>query len=414
VLTRAVAVAGPDGGCAATGGDADDLVPVIEPAPAPSGDAPAVVVAEAAQPAGVAVDVDDTPDTADTGGTGDADPLGGPDLRLVEPAPDELAAVDEEEADLEPPAALVDSAVSATPDLVRQYLREIGRVKLLTADEEVALARAVEAGLFAEELLTRPDPLAPHLVDELQCVVEQGCAAKARLIESNLRLVVSVAKRYVGRGLPMLDLVQEGNVGLIRAVEKFDYTKGYKFSTYATWWIRQAISRALADQSRTIRMPVHVVESMNKVLRVQRRLAQELGRDPTAEEVAEEASVEPARVIDLLSLAPEPVSLYTPVGETDESELADLIEDGDADGPADIVAHVMLRAHLDQVLDDLGDRERQVVRMRYGLDDGEQHTLEEVGRSFGVTRERVRQIEAKSLAKLRHGRYATALRDYLA
>jgi RNA polymerase primary sigma factor len=334
------------------------------------------------------------------------------DLTLVEPAPEELVAV-EQEADEETPAAAAAAAMSATPDLVRQYLREIGRVRLLTADEEVSLARAVEAGLFAEELLSRPTPMDPGRVDELLCIAEHGRAAKARLIESNLRLVVSVAKRYVGRGLPMLDLVQEGNVGLIRAVEKFDYAKGYKFSTYATWWIRQAISRALADQSRTIRMPVHVVETMNKVLRVQRRLAQELGREPTPQEVSVEAGVEPERVVDLLSLAPEPVSLHTPVGETDDSELADLIEDGDADGPADIVAHVMLRAHLDQVLDDLGDRERQVVRMRYGLDDGELHTLEEVGRSFGVTRERVRQIEAKSLAKLRHGRYAAALREYL-
>jgi RNA polymerase primary sigma factor len=343
-----------------------------------------------------------------------------PDLALVEPAPEELVAVEHETEEEAAAAAAEDAAaeaaavLSATPDLVRQYLREIGRVRLLTADEEVSLAREVEAGLFADELLSRPTPLSQVRVDELLYVAEQGRAAKARLIEANLRLVVSVAKRYVGRGLPMLDLVQEGNVGLIRAVEKFDYTKGYKFSTYATWWIRQAISRALADQSRTIRMPVHVVETMNKVLRVQRRLAQELGREPTPQEVSAEAGVEADRVVDLLSLAPEPVSLHTPVGETDDSELADLIEDGDAEGPADVVAHVMLRAHLDQVLDELGDRERQVVRMRYGLDDGELHTLEEVGRSFGVTRERVRQIEAKSLAKLRHGRYAAALRDYLA
>ena len=299
------------------------------------------------------------------------------------------------------------------PDLVRQYLREIGRVPLLTAAEEVELARAIEAGLFAQDRLERDADVDASLRAELRQLVWQGREAKRRLIEANLRLVVSVAKRYIGRGLPLLDLVQEGNVGLIRAVEKFDYRKGYKFSTYATWWIRQAISRALADQSRTIRMPVHVVESMNKVLRVQRRLLQELGHEPSPRELAVETGLEITRVVDLLSFAYEPVSLHTPVGEATENELGDLIEDADTETPADFVAQLMLKDHLDTVLGSLGEREQAVVRLRYGLDDGEARTLEEVGRHFGVTRERVRQIEAKTLSKLRRGRFAAALREYL-
>jgi RNA polymerase primary sigma factor len=299
------------------------------------------------------------------------------------------------------------------PDLVRQYLREIGRVALLTAAEEVELARSVEVGLFAQDRLDSGVDLDEDLRSELRQLVWYGREAKRRLIEANLRLVVSVAKRYLGRGLPLLDLVQEGNVGLIRAVEKFDYVKGYKFSTYATWWIRQAISRALADQSRTIRMPVHVVETMNKVLRVQRRLLQELGHEPSARELAVETGLDISRVVDLLSFAYEPVSLHTPVGEATENELGDLIEDGDSEAPAEFVAQLMLKDHLDKVLDSLGEREQAVVRLRYGLDDGEARTLEEVGRHFGVTRERVRQIEAKTLSKLRRGRFSAALREYL-
>jgi RNA polymerase primary sigma factor len=334
------------------------------------------------------------------------------DTRL--PAPGGEGETDKEPIEVEAIVAQAGWASAAgAPDLVRQYLREIGRVPLLTAAEEVELARSVEAGLFAQDRLDRGVDLDDDLRAELRQLVWYGREAKRRLIEANLRLVVSVAKRYLGRGLPLLDLVQEGNVGLIRAVEKFDYVKGYKFSTYATWWIRQAISRALADQSRTIRMPVHVVESMNKVLRVQRRLLQELGHEPSARELALETGLEINRVVDLLSFAYEPVSLHTPVGEATENELGDLIEDGDSETPAEFVAQLMLKDHLDQVLDSLGDREQAVVRLRYGLDDGEARTLEEVGRHFGVTRERVRQIEAKTLAKLRRGRFASALREYL-
>jgi RNA polymerase primary sigma factor len=345
-----------------------------------------------------------------------------PDLTLVDAdtAADsahriaEVAAVEDEPIEVETVVVRPSWGSSErAPDLVRQYLREIGRVPLLTAAEEVELARSVEAGLFAEDRLENGTGLDETLRSELGQLVLLGSEAKRTLIEANLRLVVSVAKRYIGRGLPLLDLVQEGNVGLIRAVEKFDYVKGYKFSTYATWWIRQAISRALADQSRTIRMPVHVVESMNKVLRVQRRLLQELGHEPSAEELAAETGLETARVLDLLSFAYEPISLHTPVGETTENELGDLIEDGDSETPAEFVAQLMLKEHLDEVLDSLGEREQAVVRLRYGLDDGEARTLEEVGRHFGVTRERVRQIEAKTLAKLRRGRFAGALREYL-
>jgi RNA polymerase primary sigma factor len=322
--------------------------------------------------------------------------------------------VDLEMPDHDEPQPDLDAATDAgLPDVVRQYLREIGRVPLLTAAEEVQLARAVEAGLFAEEeLYGRFDgPVA--LREELEAIIGEGHAAKRRLVESNLRLVVSVAKRYVGRGMPLLDLIQEGNLGLIRAVEKFDYERGFKFSTYATWWIRQAVTRAIADQARSIRMPVHVVETLHKVLRVQRQMAQTLGREPTPEEIAAVVGVESDRVSELLNLAPEPVSLSVPVGEEEGSVLGDLIEDSQGTDPEAVATGELLGSYLDRVLGTLGDRERQVVRMRYGLDDGQQHTLEEVGREFGVTRERVRQIEAKSLSKLRHGRHADALHVFL-
>ncbi|MCF2528528.1 RNA polymerase sigma factor [Yinghuangia soli] len=315
-------------------------------------------------------------------------------------------------------ATAPEDAQSPSADLLRQYLREIGRVPLLTAADEVDLARSVEAGLFAEERLAhaaaRGDPLLddPALCAELAHLVEQGCAAKRRLIEANLRLVVSVAKRYVGRGLSLLDLIQEGNLGLIRAVEKFDYTRGYKFSTYATWWIRQSMSRALADQARTIRVPVHVVELINRVVRVQRRLLQERGEEPTAEDLAAVLDLDPGRVVEVLRLAQEPVSLHTPVGE-DEVLLGDIVEDADATSPAESAAYLMLREHLEAVLSTLGDREKNVVRLRYGLVDGQPHTLEEIGRRFGVTRERIRQIESRTLSKLRDRTYADQLRGYL-
>lgn len=330
----------------------------------------------------------------------------------------------------EPPAAALDTADTAEPvetplpararadnsgpssDLFRQYLREIGRIPLLTAAEEVELARRVEAGLFAEEKLGTPG-LSGRLALDLDRLVVMGRMAKRRLIEANLRLVVSVAKRYVGRGLTMLDLVQEGNLGLIRAVEKFDYARGYKFSTYATWWIRQAMSRALADQARTIRVPVHVVELINRVVRVQRRMLQERGYEPTPEEVADHLDLAPERVSEVLRLAQEPVSLHAPVGEEDDVALGDLIEDGDATSPVESAAFLLLREHLEAVLSTLGERERKVVQLRYGLADGRPRTLEEIGRIFGVTRERIRQIESKTLNKLRDHAFADQLRGYL-
>ncbi|MGH8970026.1 MAG: RNA polymerase sigma factor RpoD [Actinomycetes bacterium] len=326
-----------------------------------------------------------------------------------EPSQEDLAR---EAAEEEPPS-LDDVGPAASTDLVRVYLREIGRVALLTAGQEVDLARRVEAGVFAAERLTIPEGLTPQLVHELGQIEADGHRAKLQLIEANLRLVVSIAKRYAGRGLPFLDLIQEGNLGLIRAVEKFDYTKGYKFSTYASWWIRQAVSRAVADQARTIRIPVHMVETVNRILRTQRLLVQTLGREPTAAEIAERVDLPEERVTEIRRLAMEPVSLHSPVGEEDGSELGDLIEDSESVPPADLVSAGLLQSHVEAVLGHLGERERQVVRMRYGLADGRPRTLEEVGKAFGVTRERVRQIEAKSLAKLRHPHLSAQLRDYL-
>ncbi|MGV4984735.1 RNA polymerase sigma factor [Streptomyces sp. NRAIS4] len=335
--------------------------------------------------------------------------------------PAEALAGEPEEADepleaaepVEPPVAARAETSGPSADLFRQYLREIGRIPLLTAAEEVELARRVEAGLFAEEKLGRTPGLDERLALDLDRLVVMGRMAKRRLIEANLRLVVSVAKRYVGRGLTMLDLVQEGNLGLIRAVEKFDYARGYKFSTYATWWIRQAMSRALADQARTIRVPVHVVELINRVVRVQRRMLQERGYEPTPEEVAAHLDLSPERVCEVLRLAQEPVSLHAPVGEEDDVALGDLIEDGDAASPVESAAFLLLRQHLEAVLSTLGERERKVVQLRYGLIDGRPRTLEEIGRLFGVTRERIRQIESKTLNKLRDHAFADQLRGYL-
>ncbi|MDX3113209.1 MULTISPECIES: RNA polymerase sigma factor [Streptomyces] len=334
----------------------------------------------------------------------------------AEPADPPAEALEEgpEPEPVETPArARATESASPSSDLFRQYLREIGRIPLLTAAEEVELARRVEAGLFAEERLSSASDLDSELALDLDRLVVMGRMAKRRLIEANLRLVVSVAKRYVGRGLTMLDLVQEGNLGLIRAVEKFDYARGYKFSTYATWWIRQAMSRALADQARTIRVPVHVVELINRVVRVQRRMLQERGYEPTPEEVAGQLDLPPGRVGEVLRLAQEPVSLHAPVGEEDDVALGDLIEDGDAASPVESAAFLLLREHLDAVLSTLGERERKVVQLRYGLADGRPRTLEEIGRIFGVTRERIRQIESKTLNKLRDHAFADQLRGYL-
>jgi RNA polymerase primary sigma factor len=305
---------------------------------------------------------------------------------------------------------------AATGDLVRIYLREIGRVPLLTAQDEVDLAKAIEAGLFAGEKLHSggvtggPDGAE---IAELTLLAADGCQAKQRLIEANLRLVVSIAKRYIGRGMVFLDLIQEGNLGLIRAVEKFDYTKGYKFSTYATWWIRQAITRAIADQARTIRIPVHMVETINKMARIQRQLHQDLGREATPGEIAGEMGLHPGRVAEIQRIAQEPVSLQSPIGEED-SDLGDFIEDADAVVPMEAAAFIMLQDQLERVLDNLTIREQRIIQLRFGLTDGHPRTLEEVGREFGVTRERIRQIESKTLAKLRHPSRAQMLREYLA
>jgi RNA polymerase primary sigma factor len=302
---------------------------------------------------------------------------------------------------------------ATTSDLVRIYLREIGRVPLLTAEDEVELAKSIEAGLFAEDILAGGLVLSRDAGRaELELLIDEGVRAKQRLIEANLRLVVSIAKRYIGRGLVFLDLIQEGNLGLIRAVEKFDYTRGYKFSTYATWWIRQAITRAIADQARTIRVPVHMVETINKLARVQRQLHQELGREATVDEIAAEMGLEPERVAEIQRIAQEPVSLQSPIGE-EESDLGDFIEDADAVVPIEAAAFIMLQDQLERVLCDLADREQRIIQLRFGLTDGHPRTLEEVGREFGVTRERIRQIESKTLAKLRHPSRAQMLRAYL-
>ena len=308
-------------------------------------------------------------------------------------------------------------STGSTSDPVRMYLKEIGKVPLLTAHQEVALAKRIESGLAsAGRLAEMEDSEAPisgedRLVQE--ALILDGHEAKKALTEANLRLVVSIAKRYVGRGMLFLDLIQEGNLGLIRAVEKFDYTKGFKFSTYATWWIRQAITRAIADQARTIRIPVHMVETINKVMRVQRQMLQDLGREPALEELAARLEMSPERVREVQRISQEPVSLESPVGEEDDSSLSDFIEDQEAIAPADAAARALLNEAVTEALDELTDREQKVVRLRFGLEDGQARTLEEVGKEFGVTRERIRQIESKTLAKLRHPIRSQKLRDYL-
>ena len=316
------------------------------------------------------------------------------------------------------PRRKVDAMASAplTSDPVRMYLKEIGKVPLLTARQEVDLAMKIEAGLLAVEELDaaaekgiKLDRAEQRRLERLERI---GVDAKKQLVEANLRLVVSIAKRYVGRGMLFLDLIQEGNLGLIRAVEKFDYTKGFKFSTYATWWIRQAITRAIADQARTIRIPVHMVETINKLIRIQRQLLQELGREPTPEEIGEKMDMTAERVREILKISQEPVSLETPIGEEEDSQLGDFIEDGEAVVPPDAASFSMLQEQLAKVLDSLSERERKVIELRFGLDDGHPRTLEEVGREFGVTRERIRQIESKTLCKLRHPSRSSRLKDY--
>ena len=319
-----------------------------------------------------------------------------------------------------PPATRAQPASSGgTADPVRLYLKEIGKVPLLTGPEEVELAKRIEAGTeAAQEVLDLKaeghlDALSPEDRGRLAAAVRDGKEAKAQLTQANLRLVVSIAKRYLGRNMQLLDLIQEGNLGLMRAVEKFDYTKGFKFSTYATWWIRQAITRSIADQARTIRIPVHMVESINKVHRVQREMVQDLERDPSVEELADKVDMTPERVREILRISQDPLSLDSPVGEEDDSNLGDFIEDRGAEAPDDHAAAMMLSSTLEEAMEGLNDRERAVVRMRFGLDDGQARTLEEVGKEFGVTRERIRQIESKTLAKLRHPHRSKKLRDYL-
>ncbi|WP_439652503.1 RNA polymerase sigma factor [Nocardioides jiangxiensis] len=301
----------------------------------------------------------------------------------------------------------------ATADPVKDYLKQIGKVPLLNAEMEVELAKRIEAGLFASEKLAQGGKISPKLQDELEWITADGGRAKNHLLEANLRLVVSLAKRYTGRGMLFLDLIQEGNLGLIRAVEKFDYTKGYKFSTYATWWIRQAITRAMADQARTIRIPVHMVEVINKLARVQRQMLQDLGREPTPEELAKELDMTPEKVIEVQKYGREPISLHTPLGEDGDSEFGDLIEDSEAIVPADAVSFTLLQEQLHAVLDTLSEREAGVVSMRFGLTDGQPKTLDEIGKVYGVTRERIRQIESKTMSKLRHPSRSQVLRDYL-
>jgi len=333
----------------------------------------------------------------------------------TEPPANELVEEEDEDDDVE--VVVEDDSSGPSTDLVRAYLKEIGRVALLNAEQEVELAKRIEAGLFAAERLRQAEcgeiKITKALAADYTWLTADGQRAKDHLLEANLRLVVSVAKRYTGRGMAFLDLIQEGNLGLIRAVEKFDYTKGYKFSTYATWWIRQAITRAMADQARTIRIPVHMVEQINKLTRVQRQMLQDLGREPTADELAKELDMTPDKVVEIQGYAREPVSLEQNVGDEGDSQLGDFIEDADAPIAAEVVSFGLLQRELDSVLKTLPEREAAVVALRFGLTDGQPRTLDEIGREFGLTRERIRQIEAKTLSKLRHPSRSQKLRDYL-
>ena len=330
----------------------------------------------------------------------------------VIPDDDDMVLSEEDEVDMENIDLSVPDGISIE-DPVRMYLKEIGKVPLLTAEQEIDLAKIMEAGIDAEKTLAEDDSLTDEQKAELNHIIYEGNEAKKRLAEANLRLVVSIAKRYVGRGMLFLDLIQEGNLGLIKAVEKFDFRKGFKFSTYATWWIRQAITRAIADQARTIRIPVHMVETINKLIRVSRQLLQELGREPLPEEVAKEMNLPVERVREILKISQEPVSLETPIGEEEDSHLGDFIQDDNVPVPADAAAFTLLKEQLVEVLDTRPEREQKVLRLRFGLDDGRARTLEEVGKEFNVTRERIRQIEAKALRKLRHPSRSRKLKDYL-
>ena len=380
-------------------------------------------VAEAAE--GLASDEVDVPEGADVPEAGqpaaetdgEADGAEAATARVVKIAPDgagedeEIFVFGDDDDDL--PAAQV-AVAGATADPVKDYLKQIGKVPLLNAEQEVELAKRIEAGLFAEEKLAEGRrTLNTDARIDLEWIAEDGTRAKNHLLEANLRLVVSLAKRYTGRGMLFLDLIQEGNLGLIRAVEKFDYTKGYKFSTYATWWIRQAITRAMADQARTIRIPVHMVEVINKLARVQRQMLQDLGREPTPDELAIELDMTPEKVIEVQKYGREPISLHTPLGEDGDSEFGDLIEDSEAIQPGEAVSFTLLQEQLHSVLDTLSEREAGVVSMRFGLTDGQPKTLDEIGKVYGVTRERIRQIESKTMSKLRHPSRSQVLRDYL-
>jgi RNA polymerase primary sigma factor len=372
-------------------------------------------------------DLDEATDTGELDGANgeaaeaDEVPAGEPEAEVEEaaapsagkksPSEDESFVIGDDDEDA--PAQQI-AAAGATADPVKDYLKQIGKVPLLNAEQEVELAKRIEAGLFAEEKLALEHSVLEFEVrGDLEWIAEDGRRAKNHLLEANLRLVVSLAKRYTGRGMLFLDLIQEGNLGLIRAVEKFDYTKGYKFSTYATWWIRQAITRAMADQARTIRIPVHMVEVINKLARVQRQMLQDLGREPTPEELAKELDMTPEKVVEVQKYGREPISLHTPLGEDGDSEFGDLIEDSEAIVPADAVSFTLLQEQLHSVLDTLSEREAGVVSMRFGLTDGQPKTLDEIGKVYGVTRERIRQIESKTMSKLRHPSRSQVLRDYL-
>ncbi len=381
--------------------DPADLDTEVEPADVIDSDSAAPETAAAGTPDAKDADVKDDDEAPATTPEAEALPSGALVLSLVD---------DEDEV------PVYSSAITgATADPVKDYLKQIGKVALLNAAEEVELAMRIEAGLFAEDKLSQMTAAEQRSAEgrELSWVARDGQRAKSHLLGANLRLVVSLAKRYTGRGMQFLDLIQEGNLGLIRAVEKFDYTKGFKFSTYATWWIRQAITRAMADQARTIRIPVHMVEVINKLARVQRQMLQDLGREPTPEELSRELDMTPEKVVEVQKYGREPISLHTPLGEDGDSEFGDLIEDTEAVVPADAVGFTMLQKQLESLLDSLSEREAGVIRMRFGLGDGMPKTLDQIGDTFGVTRERIRQIESKTMAKLRHPSRSQSLRDYL-